>query len=338
MNRMLIGLFATMGVVVLVAVFAGVRVLNRTPEGVPERTGPRGTGERPGRAEAPMADPRVEVLELRKEVRELRGQMEWLRLKYEGRGPAVGASPPGRAPIEVGATQTPAEAGAASGPTGTPAGTAPSADFSGPVLSGQIQAQQSEIDALKAQVKTLSDLADQQVDATLPSLTPQALIERGKLAQQSGRSDLAHRYFAYFLQKYPNDPGAADAVYTLGQDSLSLSKPDEAIDYFERLRRDFPDFKLTPYAYFYLGIAHGEKGNLDEAVRFYQESIPRLSDNSYYQVAALYNIGDLYLDRKDRTTARTHFQRIVTEYAGIDSVKSIWDEATARLQEIDAGK
>ncbi|MBI3099132.1 MAG: tetratricopeptide repeat protein [Planctomycetes bacterium] len=344
MNRLVVGLFATMGVVVLIAIMAGVRVMTSPPEPAPRSGGGgiatpsdrRGPGERSGPAAVPMGDPRIEILELRKEIRELRGQLEWLKLKYEGRGapPSAGGGAGHSTPPSGEAPPGPGDrSGGGAAPGGKAVG-----DFSGPALSGQMEAMQAEIDTLKAQVGALADLADKQVDAVLPSLSPQELIERGKLAQQSGRSDLAHRYFDYFLKQFPNDPGAADAVYTMGQDAISLSKPDQAIDYFERLRRDFPDYKLTPYAYFYLGMAHGQKGDLDTAVRYYQESIPHLKDNVYYEVAAIYNMGDLYLEHQDRVSARGQFQRIVTEFQGIESVKSIVEEAAERLQEIDSGK
>ena len=68
-----------------------------------------------------------------------------------------------------------------------------------------------------------------------------------------------------------------------------------------------------------LGVLHRKKGNVDQALRQYKKALKVHPDEPYIY----YNIGRLYLDRKDIDQAKTYFQTALDKDHGFDEAKQV---------------
>ncbi len=75
---------------------------------------------------------------------------------------------------------------------------------------------------------------------------------------------------ALLLQFHEEDPADAFTLFAIAQEYLKRDAPGEALAFFEKLRRDQPDYTGT---YYHLGKLYERLGRNDDAIATYQQGI-----------------------------------------------------------------
>ncbi len=88
-------------------------------------------------------------------------------------------------------------------------------------------------------------------------------------------AELVKLYDAY-ASNWPKDSAAPTALYKAAEMSINLSKGNEAIVYFDRVIKEYPDYSRVPEAYFLKGFVYEVTlMNLGKAREAYAEFIQR---------------------------------------------------------------
>lgn len=85
------------------------------------------------------------------------------------------------------------------------------------------------------------------------------LYKNGKYAESQAK-------FNEFIVKYPNDDLSDNSVYWLGEIQYAQKNYDEAILYFQRLLKDYPDGNKVPDGLLKMAYAYGNVGKNAESV------------------------------------------------------------------------
>jgi len=145
---------------------------------------------------------------------------------------------------------------------------------------------QAAIAAPPAQAGTNSSLG------AMPATTPKDEFELAVFSLERGQYDAAEASLATFLQRYPKDPLAGEAVYYLGESFFKRNRHRDAAEQFLKISTDHPKTAHAPDAMLRLGQSLEKLGAKEQACAFYAE-VPR----KYPQANAI------------KTTAQREFTR-----------------------------
>ena len=104
--------------------------------------------------------------------------------------------------------------------------------------------------------------------------------------------------FKYILDYFPNHPRALPLI---GEVSILMGRPQEAISYYEKALSLYPNYASTHLAY---GVFLHKQGKIDEAIKQYKAALA-FDQNSR---DAHYNLGLAYFSKKDYAAANQHAQ------------------------------
>lgn len=229
---------------------------------------------------------------LRKEVRDLRGEIELqthsvgqirqrqreLYLDLDGRmqrlegGGAVAAAPA----AGTAAPAVPAAAPSSAAPS-TPAPPAPTATAPATAPAGQPPVQPAPAPAVAA-------VAPQPAPATQPAAPGAATVEIDPVKEQQAYQDAfklvkearfeqATEAFQAFLAQYPGGEYEDNAQYWLADAHYRMQQYDPAMEGFQRLLRDHPKSNKASGALLKVGLINAKLGNKAEAERVFNEII-----------------------------------------------------------------
>jgi tol-pal system protein YbgF len=95
------------------------------------------------------------------------------------------------------------------------------------------------------------------------TVSPEAQLEydNARILYDSGDYDSAITLFSAFLEKYPKQQLAANAMYWLGESYYSIEEYRKAIKEFERITWKYPNSAKAPDAQFKLGLSYLKLGD-----------------------------------------------------------------------------
>jgi len=125
-----------------------------------------------------------------------------------------------------------------------------------------------------------------------PATTPKDEFELAVFSLERGQYDEAEASLATFLQRYPKDPLAGEAVYYLGESFFKRNRHRDAAEQYLKISTDHPKTAHAPDAMLRLGQSLEKLGAKEQACAFYAE-VPR----KYPQANAI------------KTTAQREFTR-----------------------------
>ncbi|MBL0310841.1 MAG: tetratricopeptide repeat protein [Bacteroidetes bacterium] len=130
----------------------------------------------------------------------------------------------------------------------------------------------------------------------------------------------AYKGFANVADNYSMTKAGKLAQYYAGISCLNLKKFDDAIKYLDKFSTDDPiigALRLNA-----LGDAYAEKGQMDQAVKQYQNAAS-FSDNEKYTPLYLFKTGAAYEYLKDYTQAEKYYTQVRDLYPNSDESRDI---------------
>ena len=107
-----------------------------------------------------------------------------------------------------------------------------------------------------------------------PATTPKDEFELAVFSLERGQYDAAETSFATFLQRYPKDALAGEAVYYLGESFFKRDRHRDAAEQYLKISTDYPKTAHAPDAMLRLGQSLEKLGAKEQACAFYAE-VPR---------------------------------------------------------------
>ena len=94
-----------------------------------------------------------------------------------------------------------------------------------------------------------------------------------------------------------------------GQSAAQLKQWDRAIEWYDELRKRFPNTAYLPQVFYETGFAYQQSGDTPKALRFFAE----VSDNYRNELAARarFMMGEIHFANKDFDKAIPEFQRVM---------------------------
>jgi tol-pal system protein YbgF len=108
----------------------------------------------------------------------------------------------------------------------------------------------------------------------MPATTPKDEFELAVFSLERGQYDAAEASLATFLQRYPKDPLAGEAVYYLGESFFKRNRHRDAAEQYLKISTDHPKTAHAPDAMLRLGQSLEKLGAKEQACAFYAE-VPR---------------------------------------------------------------
>ena len=108
----------------------------------------------------------------------------------------------------------------------------------------------------------------------MPATTPKDEFELAVFSLERGQYDAAEASLATFLQRYPKDSLAGEAVYYLGETFFKRDRHRDAAEQYLKISTDFPKTPHAPDAMLRLGQSLEKLGAKEQACAFFAE-VPR---------------------------------------------------------------
>jgi TolA-binding protein len=147
------------------------------------------------------------------------------------------------------------------------------------------------------------------------ALIPRAFFQIGRSYQQMGFNFESNTYLQILLDRFPGArPYAADAHYYMGENLLTLRRPEAAIGAFRKFLEQRGDPKLEGPAHYWLGDAlYSLKDNVAAKHEFDQA---RRLDPDYpaQHPLLLFHMGESYYENADFETARIAYRQLLEKY------------------------
>jgi TolA-binding protein len=137
---------------------------------------------------------------------------------------------------------------------------------------------------------------------------------------------VAHEEFADFLARYLSGDYYEDASFRVGVAAYGMLDFPEARERLNAFTRRFPDSKLVPEAYSFLGDIAGAEGKLAEAVEHYKK-VETVTTNQVHIDYASFQIGKILEVKKDWQGTVDFFQRYLRQY----ELRGLYTEAIWRI-------
>ncbi|HUK89291.1 MAG TPA: tetratricopeptide repeat protein [Blastocatellia bacterium] len=130
-------------------------------------------------------------------------------------------------------------------------------------------------------------------------------VRRAHIYLENRHWSEARRQFMAIIERFPDSPNRADALYQAGFTYYREEKHDEAVKWFEQAHTEFPNKKEGEQGYYWVGTALQKASRYDDAAKRYVDFIAAYPDSELLGRAYL-NIVDCY------------------RYAGKDAEASKW--------------
>jgi TolA-binding protein len=201
-----------------------------------------------------------------------------------------------------------------------------------PVADPRLAKLEKEVDRLEDKVRDLTRASGASIDTEIAGLPAEKLWDKSQMALRDRLTERADSLLRAFLQRFPNDPHAAEALLSLGKSETMVGDHAEAREFYEQILRDHPDSPQVPYAEFYLGMSLVEGGDLAGGTAHYEKSVEGLAGKPYWQAAALYNLGDAYQKKGQPEVAKEYYRKVAAQFGGNAEAKDIVDLAGTALK------
>lgn len=109
------------------------------------------------------------------------------------------------------------------------------------------------------------------VAAIPPPPSPREEFDRATVALRGGQFEAAETGFRSFLQKYPKNTLAADAIFSLGESYFRRQRPREAAEQYLKVSTDYAKSRRAPDALIKLGLSLEKLGAKEQACAAFGE-------------------------------------------------------------------
>lgn len=92
-------------------------------------------------------------------------------------------------------------------------------------------------------------------------------LEAGSLASNQAAAKVVKLY-NQLATEYPDDPKAPELLFKAGEVSMGINMDFDALGYFQRIERDYPNFDKAPHALFLQAFIWDNKLNDDSKAEF----------------------------------------------------------------------
>ena len=159
-------------------------------------------------------------------------------------------------------------------------------------------------------IKVLSQL----LQAKLPAdQRPKTIYELGLAQSAADQMGPAIETFQALIKEYPNFSLLDKAYYELGWALKSKGELEQANQVFQTLTSKFPDSPLAAEAFFHVGQAEYDNNKYDRAIKAYTVAATRSVDAAL-QEKSLYKLGWAFFQQKDYDQAIEQFRKQTREF------------------------
>jgi TolA-binding protein len=123
--------------------------------------------------------------------------------------------------------------------------------------------------------------------AAIVKMEEELFSDANKMIDRQKANDLIKLYIA-FTDEFPGDDDTPDYLFKAGDMAMNLSMPQKAIQIFDRILKDYPDFEKAPQCLFLKGYVYeNEIGDLNAAKKIYEDFIAKYPDDEFADDAAV---------------------------------------------------
>lgn len=149
--------------------------------------------------------------------------------------------------------------------------------------------------ALIAGIVLISACSNPQNDrkAAIKALEDELYSDETKMVDRAKANELISTYVA-FVDEFPNDAGSPEILFKAGDMAMNLNQGRRAIEIFDRIIQNYPDFGKTPQCLFLKGyIYENDLGDLEKAKMIYEEFLQKYPDDEFADDAeiSIQNLG-----------------------------------------------
>ncbi|MGB7923788.1 MAG: transglycosylase SLT domain-containing protein [Pyrinomonadaceae bacterium] len=139
-------------------------------------------------------------------------------------------------------------------------------------LSPLFEAQADDTALLAARTQ---DRADRGPGGKLAQLSPAEHLRRANIYMTNRAFDEARAHWQALIERYPDDPNVAAALYGIGRSYFQVRRYEESLPWFERLARDYAQTKDGREGLYSLASAYLRAGRAAEGAARYREYTER---------------------------------------------------------------
>lgn len=142
------------------------------------------------------------------------------------------------------------------------------------------------------------------------SYSDQLLIKKGEIYYSLRQNDKAKTEYRNFTSSYPNSKLVPDAYYWIGKSAQNLGQNEEAIASFDKVISGYKDSELAASAILEMGLIYRSSKNYDAAIGIYNRGINELKKSPKIPEFQ-YNKGMTLLEKKNFQDAYSVFEDVV---------------------------
>ena len=102
-----------------------------------------------------------------------------------------------------------------------------------------------------------------------------------KMVDRTMAAELIDKYVAY-ADQFPDDPDTPETLFKAGDLSMNMNMPRKAIQLFDRIMNNYPDFEKTPQCMFLKGyIYENDLKDLKTAKQIYEDFLKKYPDDEF---------------------------------------------------------
>lgn len=181
--------------------------------------------------------------------------------------------------------------------------------LTGPVLQRTLWAEALAIRKSDPQAARLL-LLDAARDADPRSTSPQLMADFADARLQIGDESGAAQLFADLIKWNPRAPQKDRALAELGFIALKRNRPHEALEHFQRFRRETFGSRHTGRVLLALAKLLHERGEDKDAIASLEELLASNASTGQEKAEALCQIGEIFMAQKQPAKAIPYFQRV----------------------------
>ncbi len=122
---------------------------------------------------------------------------------------------------------------------------------------------------------------------TIKSLEDELFSDENKMIDKDKAGTLVAAYISY-ADEFPGDSETPEFLFKAGDLAMNLNMPQKAIKVFDRILKDFPDYKKAPQCLFLKGYVYeNEIGDLNTAKRIYEEFLQKYPNDEFADDASV---------------------------------------------------
>jgi outer membrane protein assembly factor BamD (BamD/ComL family) len=104
-------------------------------------------------------------------------------------------------------------------------------------------------------------------------------IFESTVAADEGTADQLTALYTAFADKYPDDTLSPQFLLKAAEIQSNVLHTDRAVELFDRIINNYPDFEHVPICYFLKGIAYESNSEFDKAKAAYQTFVDKYPDH-----------------------------------------------------------